>query len=145
MAETRDHKKSDKDRLTTLLIERGVRPTRQRLALAATLFDGMHKHVTAEDVQALARRRRARVSLATIYNTLHQFTQVGLLREITVSGSSSYFDTNIGPHHHFFDEVTGSLCDIPAETIQTSGLPKLPTGREVARIDVTVRLRSKAA
>lgn len=136
-----NNKKSEKDRLPALLVEKGIRPTRQRVALAGVLFDGCHKHVTAEDVLTMARRRRAHVSLATVYNTLHQFTRAGLLHEISVDQSSSYFDTNVSAHYHFFDEATGELCDIPAETIQTAHLPQPPEGREVSRVDVTIRLR----
>lgn len=136
-------KKPDKDPIPLLLVGRGLRPTRQRLALASYLFDGFHKHVTAEQVMEMLKKRRARISLATVYNTLHQFTGAGLLREISINQRCSYFDTNIDAHHHYFDEVTGRLMDIPADDIKVSSVPVPPTGRKVKRIDVTVHL-SKA-
>ena len=141
MAIAQNKKKSEKDRLTKLLVDEGIRPTRQRMALAELLFDGTHKHVTAEQVLELARKSRARVSLATVYNTLHSFTQAGLLREISVDQSSNYFDTNIDTHYHFYDEATGKVCDIPADAIRTECLPPPPEGREIGRVDVTIRLR----
>ena len=90
------------DHLPPLLQAAGLRPTRQRMALAAVLFDGCHKHMTAEQVYAAA-RKKAPLSLATVYNALHQFTAVGLLREVLVDSNQVYFDTNISSHHHFFD------------------------------------------
>src|ERR1700733_13722914 len=95
------------ERSRTLLQDAGLRPTRQRMALAALLFDGCDKHMTAEQVHAALRRNRTRVSLATVYNALHQFTEAGLLREVTIDSNSIYFDTNTGSHHHFFDATNG--------------------------------------
>src|SRR5271169_4612089 len=111
-----------KDRLPSLLLASGIRPTRQRLALAALLFDGSKKHMTAEQVHALTHRSRARVSLATVYNSLHQFTAAGLLREVPVGHNRSVFDTNTEAHCHTFDEVTDHLRDIPSSAIRLSGL-----------------------
>jgi Fur family iron response transcriptional regulator len=119
----------------------GLRPTRQRLALAKLLFDGDDRHVTAEMLHGEALHARVRVSLATVYNTLHQFTDAGLLREIVVDAERSYFDTNVGNHHHLFDEGTRHLHDIPEADVQLDGLPALPDGMEVSRIDVIVRMR----
>jgi len=135
-----DQKKSEKDHLPDMLQQAGLRPTRQRLLLARILFDGIHKHVTAEQVMAAARRRKGQVSLATVYNNLNQFTQAGLLREVSVNQACSYFDTNCAPHHHFFDEVTGHLWDIPEEDFRTVSLPKAPVGRCITGIDITIRL-----
>lgn len=135
------NKKSNKDHLSTMLVEQGIRPTRQRVALASLLFDGTHKHVTAEHVLDLAKKNKERVSLATVYNTLHNFTKAGLLKEISVDQSSNFFDTNISTHYHFFDEETGEVCDIPADAIRTECLPPPPKGREIGRVDVTIRLR----
>ncbi|MDX9689370.1 MAG: transcriptional repressor [Proteobacteria bacterium] len=143
MIATYNKKKAEKDHVPALLIERGIRPTRQRLVLATLLFDGMHKHVTAEDVLAMVRRRRERVSLATVYNTLHQFTKCGLLNEVNVDQARSYFDTNVSAHYHFYDEETGKLTDIPLDSIQTECLPSAPDGRLVSRVDVTIRLKKK--
>jgi len=118
----------------------GLRPTRQRLALAKLLFDGGNRHVTAEKLHAEALDAAIRVSLATVYNTLHQFTAAGLLREIVVDSQRSYFDTNTGNHHHFFFEVSGRLKDIPADGLVIEKLPEPPKGAKVKRVDVVVRL-----
>ncbi len=135
-----DTKKTGRDPLVGLLLDAGLRPTRQRLFLAKILFDGIPKHVTAEQVMAAARKRRGQVSLATVYNTLNQFTKVGLLREVSVNQACTYFDTTLTPHHHFFDEISGHLWDIPDGDLRISSLPKPPSGRRIARVDVTVRL-----
>ena len=120
----------------------GLRFTRQRQALASILFDGAHKHLTAEQVHAAARKKRMRVSLATVYNALHQFTSAGLLREIVIDSSRVYFDTNTGDHHHFFEENTGCLTDVPASSVHIAKLPKVPAGARLDRVDVIIRLRS---
>lgn len=118
----------------------GLRPTRQRLALAKLLFEGGDRHVTAEMLHAEALAADIRVSLATVYNALHQFTSAGLLREIVVDSASSYFDTNTSDHHHFFFEDSGHLQDIPGERIALAGLPTPPDGTQVTRVDVIVRV-----
>lgn len=121
----------------------GLRPTRQRLALLRLLTDQGFKHWTAEHVLQQAKAARIRVSLATVYNTLNQFTAAGLLREVVVDAGRSYFDTNISAHHHFFDERTGALADIPGDRVRVSDLPPAPEGAEIARVDVIVRLNSR--
>lgn len=121
----------------------GLRPTKQRLALAAWLFDGRDKHVTAEQVHKAAVKLRASVSLATVYNTLNHFQAAGLLRQIAIDGGQVYFDTNTGDHHHLFDEGTGCLTDIPAEAVKLSSMPKLPQGKKLSRVDIVVRIDSK--
>jgi Fur family iron response transcriptional regulator len=118
----------------------GLRPTRQRLALAAILFDGTDRHVTAESLHAEARSRRLPMVLATVYNALHQFRDAGLLREVLVTPQRSYFDTNTSDHHHFYVEPDGLLVDIPASGVMVSGLPRQPAGTSVRRIDVVVRV-----
>ncbi|HET8727328.1 MAG TPA: Fur family transcriptional regulator [Alphaproteobacteria bacterium] len=123
-----------------LLAEADLRPTRQRLALARLLFDGEDRHVTAEQLHAEASRARVAVSLATVYNTLHQFTAAGLLREVVVQPGRSYFDTNTDDHHHFYHERTGELRDIAGDTLQVAGLPPPPPGARIARVDVVIRL-----
>ncbi len=120
----------------------GLRPTRQRLALAKLLFDRGNRHVTAEMLHSEACSAKVRVSLATVYNTLHQFTAAGLLREVVVEAGRSYFDTNIDEHHHFYFEDTCGLEDIPGERIQVTDLPAPPEGTQVARVDVIVRVKS---
>lgn len=119
----------------------GLRPTRQRLALARLLFDGGDRHVTAEHLHGEALARSIPVSLATVYNTLHQFTAAGLLREVVVEPGRSYFDTNTRDHHHFFCESTGHLQDIPGELLTVGELPPPPAGAEIRRIDVIIRIR----
>jgi Fur family iron response transcriptional regulator len=122
-----------------------LRPTRQRLALAKLLFENGDRHVTAEKLHEEAVSQRIRVSLATVYNTLHQFTAAGLLREIVVDATRSYFDTNTTEHHHFFFERSGALEDIPGSQIVVSDLPPVPAGTVVSRVDVIVRLSAEAA
>lgn len=118
----------------------GLRPTRQRLALAKLLFDGGDRHVTAEMLHAEVLNANVRVSLATVYNTLHQFTSCGLLREIVVDASRSYFDTNMSEHHHFYMEDGGELLDIPGDEIVVSRLPAVPQGKQIKRVEVIVRV-----
>jgi Fur family transcriptional regulator, iron response regulator len=118
----------------------GLRPTRQRLALARLLFEKGHRHVTAEQLHGEAAQSAVRVSLATVYNTLHQFTAAGLLCEVVVEPGRSYFDTNIDDHHHFFFEQTGVLQDIPGDHVVVKHLPDPPAGTEIRRVDVIVRL-----
>lgn len=122
------------------LKQAGLRPTRQRIALAKLLFEGENRHVTAEDLHGEARAAGVSVSLATIYNSLHQFTDAGIMREVVVEAGRSYFDTNTGDHHHFFHEDTGSLEDIPGDLINVSELPAAPAGKSVQRVDVIVRV-----
>ncbi len=121
----------------------GLRPTRQRLALAKLLFDGGDRHVTAESLHSEALKARVRVSLATVYNTLHQFTDAGLMREIVVDAGRSCFDTNVSDHHHFYFEDTRHLEDIAEEEIQVARLPAPPADAKVSRVDVIVRLQAK--
>ena len=118
----------------------GLRPTRQRLALARLLFSGCDRHVSAEELHGEALAGAVRVSLATVYNTLHQFTEAGLLREIVVDAGRSYFDTNISDHHHFFFERSGQLEDIPGHLVAIAKMPPAPTGTTIRRVDVIVRV-----
>jgi Fur family iron response transcriptional regulator len=118
-----------------------LRPTRQRLGLGKLLFEGGDRHVTAEDLHIEATGAGLRVSLATVYNTLNQFTSAGLLREVVVDAGRSYFDTNTSDHHHFFFEGSGELRDIPGDQVRVSHLPQAPAGTTVARVDVVVRVR----
>lgn len=122
------------------LVAAGLRPTRQRVALAELLFGKGDRHVTAERLFDEALAAQMSVSLATVYNTLHQFTAAGLLREITVDGSRAYFDTNTTEHHHFLYEDDGELYDIPG-SVAVVNLPAPPEGLKIARVDIVVRLR----
>lgn len=118
----------------------GLRPTRQRIALASLLFREGDRHVTAELLHAEAVAGGQRVSLATVYNTLHQFRRAGLLRELAIDGARAVFDTNTSNHNHFYFESTGQLMDIPGDSIRVDGLPLPPEGMAISHIDVVVRL-----
>lgn len=138
-----------KDRHNSHVIERlrqaGLRPTRQRIALAQLLFGSGDRHITAEMLHGEALDRSIKVSLATVYNTLHQFTEAGLLSEVVVDSTRSYFDTNVGEHHHFYSQDSGDLYDIPGDRIVVSELPTPPKGHKIARVDVIVRLDKGSA
>ena len=125
---------------TARLKAAGLRPTRQRIELAELLFTGQDRHVTAESLAEEGARAGIKVSLATVYNTLHQFQAAGLLRQVVVDAARSYFDTNVGDHQHFFVEDEGLLIDIPGEHISVSGVPAAPEGLKVDRVDVVVRV-----
>jgi Fur family iron response transcriptional regulator len=126
------------------LIERlkavGLRPTRQRLALARLLQDGGDRHLSAEQLHEEALTAKVRVSLATVYNALHQFTAAGLLREVVVEPGRSYFDTNVEDHHHFYFEDSGRLEDIPSDQVSLTNLPTPPKGSRLSRVDVIIRV-----
>jgi Fur family transcriptional regulator, iron response regulator len=119
----------------------GLRPTRQRLSLAELLFATGDRHITAEELHAEAIQAQVRVSLATVYNTLNQFTAAGLLREVAIEGDRTHFDTNTSNHFHYYLESEGRLMDIDAEGLRVEGLPSLPEGTGIDRIDVIVRLK----
>jgi Fur family iron response transcriptional regulator len=123
------------------LRQAGLRPTRQRVELAGLLFQSGDRHVTAESLHDEVTTAGVKVSLATVYNTLHQFTEVGLLRQVIVDAARSYFDTNTGDHQHFFLETEGLLIDIPGESIAVAGVPAPPVGLSIDRVDVVVRVR----
>jgi Fur family transcriptional regulator, iron response regulator len=129
------------DRIAERLRGAGLRPTRQRMALASLLFDGCDRHISAESLHGEATAARIGVSLATVYNTLNQFKDAGLIREVAVEGERSYYDTNTSNHFHFLDEETGELLDIDADALKIKGIPAAPQGRIVDRVDVIVRLR----
>jgi Fur family iron response transcriptional regulator len=126
---------------TARLRHAGLRPTRQRVELAGLLFRDCDRHVTAESLHDEITNTGAKVSLATVYNTLHQFTEAGLLRQVVVDAARSYFDTNTGDHQHFFLEKEGLLIDIPGDTIAVAGVPIPPAGLMVDRVDVVVRVK----
>jgi Fur family transcriptional regulator, iron response regulator len=121
----------------------GLRPTRQRVTLASLLFANGDRHVTAEILHEEAVRAGERVSLATVYNTLHQFKGAGLLREIAIGGQRAYFDTNTSNHNHYFIEADGTLMDIPSDAIRVDGVPEPPENLKISHIDVVVRLVRK--
>jgi len=115
----------------TRLRRSGLRPTRQRV------------HLTVEELHDEAVTAGVPVSLATVYNTLHQFTEAGLIRVLAVEGARTYFDTNVSDHHHFFVEGENEVLDIPVNNLQIGNLPEAPEGMEIAHVDVVIRLRRK--
>lgn len=132
----------EQQRSTTWLARGGLRPTRQRLALAGLLVgDGMNRHVTAESLYAAVGVAGAKVSLATVYNTLRAFCEAGLLNEVVVDGARSYFDTRLDDHPHFYWEDSHQLTDAPADALVIAGLPEAPEGMAVSRVDVVIRLK----
>jgi Fur family transcriptional regulator, iron response regulator len=131
----------DRLQLRAMLGNSGLRPTRQRMALAGILFGHGNRHISAERLHEEAMTHRVPVSLATVYNTLHQFTEAGLLREVAVDGSKTYFDTNTADHHHFFVEDDDQVIDIPPGQMGVDDIPAPPPGYEISRVDVVVRLR----
>lgn len=119
----------------------GLRPTRQRVALAGLLFQHGNRHLTAESLHAEASEAGIGVSLATVYNTLHQFTEAGLLRQVAVDAARFYFDTNVEAHQHFYAEEDGRLIDIPGNAIAVAGVPVPPKGTAIDRVDVVIRIK----
>jgi Fur family iron response transcriptional regulator len=126
-----------------MLRSAGLRPTRQRVALAELLYSRGNRHISAELLHEEAEAADVPVSLATVYNTLHQFTEAGLLREVAVEGTKTYFDTNTDDHHHFFIEGDNKVVDIPGSGVSMARLPEAPEGMEIVRVDVVIRLRRK--
>ena len=125
------------------LRQAGLRPTRQRMALARLLYAKGDRHLTVEELHAEAADAGIDVSLATVYNTLHQFTEARMIRVLAVEGNRTYFDTNVSDHHHFFIEGRNEVLDIPTSNITIENLPKPPDGMEIAHVDVVIRLREK--
>lgn len=126
--------------IADLLRSSGLRPTRQRLLLSTLLFGKGDRHVSAEILHAEAARCGARVSLATVYNTLHQLRGAGLVRELAIEGTTAFFDTDTSSHHHFYFERDGTVTDIPPGVIHVTGLPPAPEGTRISHVDVVVRL-----
>ncbi|MDK1383961.1 Fur family transcriptional regulator [Sinorhizobium sp. 8-89] len=122
----------------------GLRPTRQRIALADLIFAKGDRHLTVEELHEEAVEAGVPVSLATVYNTLHQFTEAGMIRVLAVESAKTYFDTNVSDHHHFFIEGQNEVLDIPVSNIQIDNLPEPPEGMEISHVDVVVRLRRKS-
>jgi Fur family iron response transcriptional regulator len=121
----------------------GLRPTRQRVALGDLLFAKGNRHLTVEELHEEAVVAGVPVSLATVYNTLHQFTEAGMIRVLAVESARTYFDTNISDHHHFFVEGENDVLDIPVSNLTIGNLPEPPEGLEIAHVDVVIRLRPK--
>ena len=136
------HEQAAERAIVEMLKAAGLRPTRQRVALGDLLFGELDRHVTAEILHAEAVAAGERVSLATVYNTLRQFSEAGLLRQVSVSGPKTFFDTNVSEHHHFYNEDDETVTDIPGSMIQVAGLPDAPEGMVISSVEVIVRLRS---
>lgn len=126
--------------IMTMLRTAGLRPTRQRVELAQLMYGAGDRHLSAESLHAEASAAGIKVSLATVYNTLNQFTGAGLLREVAIEGHKTYFDTNTSNHYHYYIEHEGRISDIPADDVRVVGLPEAPDGMEIKRVDVIVRL-----
>jgi Fur family transcriptional regulator, iron response regulator len=129
-------------RCEEVLRRAGLRPTQQRQQLSELLFGNGDCHITAEELYTAALQRGVKTSQATVYNTLNQFTQLGLLRQIGVEGSKSFFDTNTTVHPHFFFEDEGRLTDVP-ESVAFDHLPEPLPGYDMQRVDVVIHLRRK--
>ncbi len=129
--------------VAALLRRHGLRPTQQRLSLGRLIFGQGDRHISAEMLHAEAVMARVPVSLATVYNTLHQFTEVGLLRELAVDGARTYFDTDRSDHHHFVVEGEELVIDVPRDALIVGAVPEPPEGMEIVRVDVVVRVRRK--
>jgi len=127
--------------LTAVLRMAGLRPTKQRVSLAQLLFTGSHRHISAEMLHLEAKNSNINVSLATVYNTLNQFSQAGLVREISVDATKSYYDTNTSDHHHFYCVEENEVTDIPLDSIEITGLPKAPNGMIISNVDVVIRVK----
>lgn len=130
--------------VSDMLRQAGLRPTRQRVSLAEILYSKGDRHISAELLHEEAVIADVPVSLATVYNTLHQFTEAGLLREVAIDGTKTYFDTNVSDHHHFFIEGENKVIDIPGDGVGIGSVPEAPEGMEVVRVDVVVRVRPKS-
>lgn len=130
--------------IAMMLRRAGLRPTRQRHALAEIIFGKGDRHITAETLYDEARQAGVAVSLATVYNTLHQFSDAGLLRAIAVDTTRTHFDTNTGDHHHFYLEATNEVIDMPGDFVRVENLPEPPEGWEITKVDVVVRVRRAA-
>jgi Fur family iron response transcriptional regulator len=133
-----------REKVAEMLRTRGITPTHQRIEIAHVLFE-RQQHLSADQLLALVNARYAETSKATVYNTLKLFLEKGLVRELVIDPTKVFYDPNTDPHHHFFDTLTGQLTDIPAGSIEISGLPPLPPGTESVGVDVIVRTRPKAA
>jgi Fur family transcriptional regulator, iron response regulator len=131
-----------RDRVAGQLRHAGLRPTRQRVELSRILFAKGNRHISAEDLHAEAETAGIRVSLATVYNALHKFTEAGLLREVAIDSGRAYFDTNVSDHHHFFVEGEGRLIDL-LDGIGIDNLPQPPEGLEITAVELVVRVRRR--
>ena len=124
----------------------GLRPTKQRLIICKVLFDRKETfHFTIDNLKKIIEKNtKSKVSLATVYNTVHAFKNSGYLKEISLHGNKTFFDTNSSSHHHFYDEDTGDLSDIKNEDINLSKLPSTPKGKKIKEINVTISVANNS-
>ena len=127
----------------TFLKRNHLKPTLQRFALVKLLFDGKNKHFTAEDLYEKVKLKKNKISLATIYNTLHSFVEKKLLKQVSIKDGKTIFCTNMSSHHHFFNSVTGKLIDIPRNKIKLKKIPNAPEGLKIDSVDVVINLTKK--
>tara|TARA_B100001179_G_scaffold216155_1_gene186905 strand:+ start:157 stop:573 length:417 start_codon:yes stop_codon:yes gene_type:complete len=127
----------------TFLKRNHLKPTLQRFTLVKLLFDGKNKHFTAEDLYEKVKLKKNKISLATIYNTLHNFVEKKLLKQVSIKDGKTIFCTNMSSHHHFFNSVTGKLIDIPRNKIKLKKIPKAPEGLKIDSVDVVINLTKK--
>ncbi len=127
--------------VTRILKEAGLRPTRQRIALGCLIFGDGHRHLTAEHLHLEALEAGISLSLATVYNTLFQFDEAGLIRRVSVNSGKAYYDTDPGDHHHFYIEDEDRIIDIAPDRISVDGLPEPPPGYAISKVDVVIRLK----
>ena len=127
----------------TFLKRNHLKPTHQRFTLAKLLFDGKNKHFTAEDLHEKVKLKKNKISLATIYNTLHNFVEKKLLKQVSIKDGKTIFCTNMSSHHHFFNSITGKLIDIPRNKIKLKKIPKAPEGLKIDSVDVVINLTKK--
>ena len=122
----------------------GLRPTKQRLTICKVLFDGKHTfHFTIDNLKKkIEKNANSKISLATIYNTVHAFKNNGYLKEISLQGNKTFFDTNVTNHHHFFDKDLGNLIDIKNEDIVVSKLPIAPKGKKIKKVEITISIEN---
>ena len=120
----------------------GLRPTKQRLAICKILFNRKETfHFTIEQLKKITdKNMKKKISLATLYNTIHAFEKKGYLKEISLKGNKTFFDTNTKNHHHIYDEDTSRLTDIEKENIYVSNLPKIPNGKKIKDIEITIKI-----
>ena len=129
---------------TEKLRQSGLRPTRQRLKICEVLFSTEKTfHFTINDLTKIIEDKLSeKISLATVYNTVHAFEKKGYLKEISINSDKSYFDTNVTEHHHFFDEDTSELIDCRAEDIDSINVKKNNTGKKIKSIEVLIKVAS---
>ena len=134
---------NQKNEIINKLRGSGLRPTKQRILIAKSLFENNKTfHFTVETLdQKINKKGNKKISLATIYNTVEAFTNAGYLKEILTSKNKSHYDTNIKSHHHFYDEETKELTDIHYNQVKLSKVPMPPKGKKIKNLEVVIRIQ----